>query len=96
MASSDEKSYFGEASSKSGSFDATKSAGWNIADENPFRYKEGVRAFRELYTGKRKKDRAAWADYFVSDGFLEGYQKWPFLELLWETVKKNHLVVVYN
>ena len=50
MASSDEKSYFGEASSKSGSFDATKSAGWNIADENPFRYKEGVRAFRELYT----------------------------------------------
>lgn len=89
MTSSDEKSYFGEASSKSSSFDAAKSAGWNIADENPFRYKEGVRAFRELYTGKRKKDRAAWADYFVSDGFLEGYQKWPFLELLWETVKKN-------
>lgn len=89
MTSSDEKTYLGEASAKDARFDVVKSAKWNMADENPFRYKEGVRAFRELYTGKRRKDRAAWADYFLSDGFLEGYQKRPFLELLWETVKKN-------
>lgn len=92
MVVSDDKKHVGEAFSKDANNSSSKSADWNIIDENPYRSKEGVRAFRELYTGKRSKDRKAWSDYFVSDGFLEGYQKKPFLELLWNIVKNNQAI----
>lgn len=65
-----------------------RSAGWNAEEANPFRHRPGIRRFRELYTGKRRKDRTAWADYFVSDEFLEGYREEPFAELLLETVRE--------
>lgn len=65
-----------------------RSAGWNAEEENPFRHRAGIRKFRELYTGKRRRDRAAWADYFVSDEFLEGYREEKFAVLLLETVRE--------
>lgn len=48
---------------------------WDFAEENPFREKEGIKRFQELYTGKRRRERAAWADYFLSEVFLEGYRE---------------------
>lgn len=96
MISSDDKAHGGEAFSKNQNPGSVKSAGWNMTEENPFQHKEGIRDFRELYTGKRRQDRSAWANYFVSDGFLEGYQKRDFLELLWDTIKKNQNVHPLN
>lgn len=66
-----------------------RSAGWNTEVDNPFRHRPGIRRFRELYTGKRRKDRTAWADYFVSGEFLEGYREEPFADLLLETVREH-------
>ena len=62
---------------------------WDFTEENPFRSGEGIRRFRELYTGKRSKDRTAWSDYFLSDVFLEGYQEKDFAELMLEVVREN-------
>ena len=65
---------------------------WNStfsAEEDSFRNGEGIRRFRELYTGKRCKDRTAWSDYFVSDGFLEGYRRAKFAQLMLEVVREN-------
>ena len=62
---------------------------WDFTEENPFRSGEGIRRFRELYTGKRSKDRTAWSDYFLSDVFLEGYREKDFAELMLEVVREN-------
>ena len=62
---------------------------WDFTEENPFRNGEGIRRFRELYTGKRKKDRTVWADYFMSDAFLEGYREKDFAELMLEVVREH-------
>ncbi len=61
----------------------------DFVKENSFQYAEGIRRFRELYTGKRRKDRAAWADYFVSDVFLEGYREKDFVSLMLEVVREE-------
>lgn len=63
--------------------------GWNFAEENPFQESQGIRRFRELYTGKRRKDRALWSDYFVSDAFLEGYHEQDFTKLMLDTAMEN-------
>lgn len=62
---------------------------FDFVRENPFQDGEGIRKFRELYTGKRRKDRTAWADYFVSDAFLEGYREKDFVSLMLEAVREN-------
>jgi len=62
---------------------------WDFTEENPFREGEGIRCFRELYTGRRGKDRAAWSEYFHSEVFLEGYREKAFAELLLEVVREN-------
>lgn len=48
---------------------------------------EAVRAFTQLYTGKRRKDRAAWADYFLSETFLTGYREKDFIDRMLEVVE---------
>lgn len=68
---------------------ASRGFRWDFMEENPFRDGEGIRQFRELYTGKRRKDRAAWSDYFHSKVFLEGYRVKAFAELLLEVVREN-------
>ncbi len=50
---------------------------------------EAVRSFTELYTGKRKKDRAAWGDFFLSDAFLTGYHEKDFIERILEVVEEK-------
>ncbi len=62
---------------------------WDFTEENPFRNGEGIERFRELYTGKHRKDSAAWVDYFLSDVFLEGYREKDFAELMLEVVREN-------
>lgn len=76
------------------SYDYAHSSGRNsyravIEEVNPFRDGEGIRAFRELYTGKRRKDRNAWSDYFLSEAFLAGYREKAFAELMLEVVLEN-------
>lgn len=65
---------------------------WDFAEENPFREKEGIKRFQELYTGKRRRERAAWADYFLSEVFLEGYREKGFADLMLEVVRENQSV----
>ncbi len=96
MISSDEKAHAGEAFSKNSNSSSARNWGWDMMEANPFQHKEGIRVFRELYTGKRRQDRTAWANYFVSDGFLEGYQKRPFWELVWEIIRKNQNIHPLN
>ncbi len=78
-----------EGASRQREWDSKRSAGWNREEENPFRRKAGIKRFRELYTGKRRKDRTAWADYFVSGDFLEGYREGAFTGLLLEAVREH-------
>ncbi len=59
----------------------------NAGEGNPFRNGEGIEKFKELYTGKRRTDRTAWADYFLSGVFLKGYREEAFTKLLWEVVE---------
>ncbi len=80
------------ASGKSGSgeFGAQRSGfRWDFAEENPFQNGEGICCFRELYTGKRRKDPAAWTDYFLTGAFLEGYREKDFARLLLDAVREN-------
>lgn len=94
MMEKDGKDWSGQSEdSKKGSsghaaWDLNRSTGWNQEEENPFRRRAGIRRFRELYTGKWRKDRTAWADYFVSGDFLEGYREGRFAELLLEAVRE--------
>ena len=62
---------------------------WDFTEENPFREGEGIKRFRELYTSKRRRDRAAWSDYFLSEAFLEGYREKDFAELMLEVVRED-------
>ncbi len=54
---------------------------------NPFRSGEEIEKFRELYTGKCRKDRVAWSDYFLSGIFLKGYREEEFVKLMWEVAR---------
>lgn len=56
---------------------------------NPFRGGEGILRFRELYTGRRRTDRTAWSDYFLSWSFLKNWRKEAFTRLMWETVQEQ-------
>lgn len=62
---------------------------WDFTEENPFRGGPAISSFRELFCGKRCRDRNAWADYFTSNDFLKGYREKDFAELLLETVKES-------
>lgn len=61
---------------------------WNFMEENPYREHPAVVKFRELYTGKRRKDRTVWMDYFVSDDFLEVWREKGFAAELLAIVKE--------
>lgn len=95
MTEKNEKEWRGESEEPEGGasrrpvWDSRKSTEWNQEEENPFCHKAGIRRFRELYTGKRRRDRTAWADYFVSGDFLEGYREGRFAKLLLETVREH-------
>ena len=58
-------------------------------DGNPYRGGDGICRFQELYTGRRRQDRTAWSDYFLSWGFLKGWREEAFTRLLWETVRNE-------
>ena len=53
--------------------------GWSLSEKpalwdegpNPFAEHPAAVAFRELYTGRRRKDPKAWMDYFTSGDFLD-------------------------
>ena len=79
----------GHRESSRGTADSSQGFRWDFTEENPFRDSEGIRQFRELYTGKRRKDRTAWSDYFHSEVFLEGYREKAFAELMLEVVREN-------
>lgn len=81
--------YAGEAESgKREERDFVRGSFFGSAGEgNPFRGGEGIEKFRELYTGKRRKDRNAWSDYFLSGSFLKGYREEDFTKLMWEIVE---------
>ena len=72
--------------------EAPEDPGWSltegpeIMDEgpNPFADHPAARAFRELYTGKRRRDPKAWMDYFTSDDFLDAAWERRFAGLLLE------------
>lgn len=66
-----------------------KGFSWNFTEENPFESHSAVLAFRELYTGKRRKDRTAWMDYFVSDDFLEVWREEAFTSILLQIVEEH-------
>ncbi len=58
-------------------------------DGNPYWGSDGICRFQELYTGKRRKDRTAWSDYFLSWTFLKGWREEAFTRLMWETVRDH-------
>lgn len=59
----------------------------NRTEINPFRGGDGIQKFLELYTGKRRTDRTAWSDYFLSGLFLKNWREEAFTKLMWETVR---------
>lgn len=81
----------GEADSKGAvgcKMSASKCGQWeNRPEGNPFRGGDGIRKFLELYTGKRRTDRTAWSDYFLSGLFLKNWREEAFAKLMWETVR---------
>ena len=66
--------------------------GWTLTDgpavidegPNPFADHPAAVAFRDLYTGKRRKDPQAWMDYFTSGDFLDVAWERRFAGLLLE------------
>ena len=66
--------------------------GWALTDgpavidegPNPFADHPAAVAFRDLYTGKRRKDPQAWMDYFTSGDFLDVAWERRFAGLLLE------------
>ena len=68
--------------------------GWSLTEKpalwdegpNPFAEHPAAVAFRELYTGKRRKDPKAWMDYFTSGDFLDVAWERRFAGLLLEEV----------
>ena len=93
MAESDYRSWKNAGEAEAGRTDGREemrpqSCAWRgTAEGNPFRNGEGIQKFRELYTGKRRQDRTAWADYFLSGVFLKGYREEEFVRLMWEVVR---------
>lgn len=83
----------GEADSKGAvgcKMSASKCGQWeNRPEGNPFRGGDGIRKFLELYTGKRRTDRTAWSDYFLSGLFLKNWREEAFAKLMWETVRDH-------
>lgn len=73
---------------------ALEDEGWSLAEKpalwdegsNPFAEHPAAKAFRELYTGKRRKDPKAWMDYFTSGDFLDVAWERRFAGLLLEEV----------
>ncbi|MBO5033140.1 MAG: J domain-containing protein [Lachnospiraceae bacterium] len=61
-----------EQASKGKSLEIYQDFEWNLMQENPYQEHPAVLKFRELYIGKRRKDRTVWADYFTSDDFFGG------------------------
>lgn len=70
--------------------------GWSLSEKpalwdegpNPFAEHPAAAAFRELYTGKRRKDPKAWMDYFTSGDFLDVAWERRFAGLLLEEVTR--------
>lgn len=70
--------------------------GWTLADgpavidegPNPFVDHPAAAAFRDLYTGKRRRDPQAWMDYFTSGDFLDAAWERRFAGLLLEEVTR--------
>ncbi len=62
---------------------------WNFTEEAAPADTPAIRKFRELYLGKRKKDRNAWSDYFLSADFLAVYRDPDFLSAMLNTVQDN-------
>ena len=70
--------------------------GWSLSEKpaiwdegpNPFAEHPAAVAFRELYTGKRRKDPKAWMDYFTSGDFLDVAWERRFAGLLLEEVTR--------
>ena len=75
---------------------APEDEGWSLDEKpalwdegpNPFADHPAARAFRELYTGKRRKDPKAWMDYFTSGDFLDVAWERRFAGLLLEEVTR--------
>ncbi len=61
----------------------------NMTGGNLFRGGDGILKFRELYTGKRRRDRNAWSDYFLSGIFLKSWREETFTKLMWEIVRDH-------
>lgn len=67
---------------------------WSLSDKpilwdegpNPYADHEAVNKFLELYTGKQRKNSAAWLDYFTSDAFLDVGWERRFVGFLLEQV----------
>ena len=70
--------------------------GWSLTEKpalwdegpNPFAEHPAAVAFRELYTGKRRRDPKAWMDYFTSGDFLDVAWERRFAGLLLEEVTR--------
>ena len=70
--------------------------GWSLSEKpalwdegpNPFAEHPAAVAFRELYTGRRRKDPKAWMDYFTSGDFLDVAWEQRFAGLLLEEVTR--------
>ena len=70
--------------------------GWSLSEKpalwdegpNPFAEHPAAVAFRELYTGRRRKDPKAWMDYFTSGDFLDVAWERRFAGLLLEEVTR--------
>lgn len=68
---------------------APESSHWQSRmDWNPYQGGDSIRKFEELYTGKRRQDRTAWSDYFLSGIFLKSWREEAFTKLMWETVRE--------
>lgn len=75
---------------------APEDEGWSLTEKpalwdegpNPFAEHPAAVAFRELYTGKRRKDPKAWMDYFTSGDFLDVAWERRFAGLLLEEVTR--------
>lgn len=61
---------------------------WDFIEDTFYQEHPAVLKFKELYTGKRRKDRTAWADYFTSDDFLEVWRENEFTDILLKLVKE--------
>lgn len=88
-----------EAQTPTPSMEQTESAGtssaedwnlsWDLSEKNPYQDHPAILKFRELYTGKRRRDRAAWLDYFTSEDFLNVWREEAFTSELLKIVTEH-------